>query len=182
MYYSLNIKNTMKKVLSTLSLLFLSLSVIAQDQCDCEILIHDAYFGQVYIYDQPNGEIIDSIRHDIGNEDYLLGHITAKKEDYFKVTLALEMSGVEKSGWIQKSSYIGIYARNYGENGKLNLYTSPDKNSAVESTVNEFIYKLYTIEDCQEDWLKVQLDYERKTYTGWMEKDMQCANPYSTCN
>lgn len=81
-----------------------------------------------------------------------------------------------------KNSYIGIYARNYGENGKLNLYTSPDKNSAVESTVNEFIYKLYTIEDCQEDWLKVQLDYERKTYTGWMEKDMQCANPYSTCN
>ena len=137
---------------------------------------------QVYVFDKPYGQVIDSIANDTTNEDFLVITITETHKDYFKVILKRSIAETQKNGWIKKENYIGTYARNYSANSKLQLYSQPDKTSKIESIVNEWIPELYVIIDCKDDWVKVKLIFENKIFTGWLEKEMQCANPYSTCN
>ncbi len=167
----------MKIYFSTLVLLVLSFDIYSQSKCNCEAMIDWQFNGQVYVFDKPYGQVIDSIANDSINEDYLVITITETHKDYFKLSFA----ETQKIGWIKKENYIGTYARNYQDGTKLKLYSQPDKTSKVESVVNEWIQDLYVILDCKGDWVKVKLTYKNKTYTGWLEKEMQCANPYTTC-
>ena len=164
----------------TLSLI-LTINAIGQNKCNCEVLIDYKYKKQIYLFDKPNGQIVDSIANDIENEDFLEVTITESDINYFKTIIKLSIAGTEKTGWISKQNYIGVYARNYSD-VVLNLYTQPDKNSKIESTVNKWIPDFYQVNDCQDNWVKVKLNYIKTIYTGWLEKKMQCANSYSTCN
>ena len=152
-----------------------------QNNCDYGGTIDWYYFENIPIFDKPNGAIIDSISNDTINEDIIMITIIDSQKDYFKAILILDMSEKSVEGWIKKSGYIGTYARNYSDK-ILNLYSMPDKNSNVESIVDIWIPELYTITDCKENWVKVELIYLNKKYTGWLERDMQCPNPYTTCN
>jgi hypothetical protein len=172
----------MRNFLLTFSLIIIVISAIGQNKCNCEALIDYEFIGQVYLFDKPNGQVIDSIANNLANEDFLFITITDSDKDYFKVILQLSMSEVQKTGWIKKKNYIGIYARNYSDDTILKLYSQPDKNSKTESTVKKWIPELYLILDCKGDWLKVKLTYKHTTYSGWLEKEMQCANSYTTCN
>ena len=126
--------------------------------------------------------MIDSISNDSINEDFIIMTIIESDIDYFRVILSLPISEIYKESWIKKTRHIGTYARNYGEREKLNLYSKPDKNSKIESIVETWIPELYTVIDCNCGWVKVKLEYGGKLYKGWLEKDMQCPNPYTTCN
>jgi SH3-like domain-containing protein len=172
----------MKIYLLTFILIILTFSVYSQSRCNCEAIIDWQYGGQVYIYDMPNGQVNDSIANDSINGDFLIVRITDIQKDYFKVTLQSSFAETQKRGWIKKANYIGIYARNYSDDVKLELYSQPDKTSKVESIVNEWIQNLYVIVDCKDYWVKVKMTSNNKRYTGWLEKEMQCANPYTTCN
>ncbi len=164
-----------------LVLLILSFDIYGQNKCNCDAMINWKFNKQVYVFDKPNGIVIDSIANDSINEDYLVINITETNENYFKVVLQLSIADKKKIGWIKKGNHIGTYARNYQDGTKLLLYSSPNKTSKVENIVNQWIQDLYVIEDCDGDWVKVRLTYKNKTYTGWLEKEMQCANPYTTC-
>ena len=133
------------------------------------------------MYEKPNGQVIDSIANDSTNENFVIIKILDTQKDYFKVSMKLAFTNADKMGWIKKENYIGTYARNYSDGTILKLYSQPDKNSKIESIINEWIPDLYIIVDCKDDWVKVKLKYKNKTYTGWLENEMQCANPYTTC-
>jgi len=172
----------MKKYITVLIFTILCLSDYGQSKCNCEGLIDIEYKGQVCIYDKPNGKIVDSIANDLLNEDFLVLTIMDIKNGFFSVSIKRPIANLEKSGWINSESYIGTYARNYSVNITLNLYSLPTKDSKIESSVKKWIEKLYRITDCKGNWLKVKISHENMTYSGWLEKEMQCANPYTYCN
>ena len=173
----------MKKFAAILLLIHFSvIQSFGQNTCNCKGLIDWKFRGKVLVFDKPDGKIISSISNDSINEDYITLTISDVQNDFYKVTLSLSVSETSKSGWISKNNYIGTYARNYSDDISLKLYSQPDKKSEIESVVNMWIPELYTIVDCKGDWVKVKLIYKGKLYTGWLEKEMQCANPYTTCN
>ena len=74
---------------------------------------------------------------------------------------------------------IAVNTRNYG--GKiLNLYKEPNKAAAIiYSTDKEYTTPIFNISG---DWLYICLEdeNEKKVY-GWIEPEMQCGNPFTTC-
>ena len=41
---------------------------------------------------------------------------------------------------------------------------------------------MFEVLNCENKWLYVKLKTEDKIYEGWLEKNMQCSNQYTTCN
>lgn len=78
-----------------------------------------------------------------------------------------------------KKGYIAVNTRNYG--GKtLYLYKEPNKASAIIfRTDNEHTAPIFNING---DWLYICLENDngKKVY-GWIEPEMQCGNPFTTC-
>jgi hypothetical protein len=163
-------------------LIMINIPVYCQDKCNCDALINYNFIELIPVFDNVDGTIMSSISNDSINEDYLLLTILDVQKEYFKVSIRSTNSEKILNGWIKKAAYIGTYARNYVENETLMLYSYPDKNSNVESVVDFWIPDLYSITDCNGTWVKVRITYMGKTYSGWLEKNMQCANPFTTCN
>lgn len=158
------------------------MSGFAQSKCDCEALIDFNFNGQVYIYDRPSGVIVDSISNDYTVEDFLVMKITGTKCDFFHAEINRKIADMSKTGWIKKNEYIGTYARNYTDGETMTLYSKPTKNSPGKSLVTNWIPDLYVVDDCKKNWLHVKMKHEDKKYIGWLEPDMQCPDPYSSCN
>jgi hypothetical protein len=172
----------MRKIIYILIYIFLGINIFGQSRCNCQAMVDWQYQGQVYIYDKVDGIIIDSISNDSLNEDFVVMSISDFQKGFFHVRLQHTIKEISKCGWIKANKYIGTYARNYEDDIILNLYVDPEKNSKVETNVSRWIPELYEITDCKGNWLKVRLNYVDKSYSGWLEKEMQCANPYTTCN
>lgn len=78
-----------------------------------------------------------------------------------------------------KKGDIAVNTRNY--NGKtLNLYKEPNKESAIIYKTNkEHTAPIFNING---DWLYVSLKEENgKKVFGWLEPEMQCGSPFTTC-
>ena len=78
-----------------------------------------------------------------------------------------------------KKGDIAVNTRNYG--GKtLNLYKEPNKTSAIIYKTNkEFTAPIFNIND---NWVYIGFkDENGKKIFGWLEPDMQCGNPFTTC-
>ena len=111
----------MKKYLILGFFLLTCPNLFAQTDCNCSGLINWEYEGQVYIFNSPNGKVIDSISNDSANEDFLTVSIHDQIDGFFKATVGRTYSDISKSGWIKKADYLGIYARNYSDDDILNL-------------------------------------------------------------
>ena len=129
----------MKTYSTTFLFLVLSVNIYSKSKCNCQALIDWQYNGQVYVYEKPNGQVIDSIANDSTNENFVIIKILDTQKDYFKVSMKLAFTNADKMGWIKKENYIGTYARNYSDGTILKLYSQPDKNSKIESIINEWI-------------------------------------------
>ena len=171
-----------KIILFTTIILFNITSIYSQTECNCNAFIDPNYDKQVYIFDKPNGLIIDSIKNDIKNEDYLVINIQKNVNNYYFVEISRSLSKLSKVGWIRQSDYLVINASNFINSKTLILYSSPDINSEPLMTLDEYAYLLFKIEVCNGDWLYVRKEYKGIEYIGWLSKKNQCANPYSTCN
>lgn len=73
---------------------------------------------------------------------------------------------------------LAVNTRNY--NGKvLCLHAQPNYDSqTVYQTTQEHTVTIYAV---HEDWLYVCLNDDGKEAYGWLEPDMQCPNPFTTC-
>jgi len=167
-----------------LNIILLLTFISCQSQnCNCEGFIDWESDKLIKVYSDSDGiEQIAELRNDKENEDFLMFRILESKNGFFKVKIGRAMSENRISGWIQKEKELGIYDRNYSENETLNLYTKPNINSKTKSKVTEYNINLYTIIDCEKDWVYVKRKTENKVYEGWLEPSMQCASPYTTCN
>jgi hypothetical protein len=148
-------------------------------KCNCEVLIGNEHTEDVMLYDNPNGSIIKRLRHNLKNEDFLIATIKQDSSDHFLVEISYAISGNAFKGWLKKSEPIGVYGRNYDT--PLILHESPTETAKVNATIS-WDPQLYKVIGCSGNWLLVTLTWANKTQTGWLSPEMQCANPYSTCN
>ena len=98
--------------------------------------------------------------------------VSSHNDKYLVVVINNEHLYVEKG-------CIAVNTRNYG--GKtLNLYKEPDKASVIiYSTDKEHTAPIFNING---DWLYICLEDDNgKTVYGWIEPEMQCGNPFTTC-
>jgi len=148
----------------------------------CDILIDPEYKGSIPVFDSPGGKSFKMIKQDFKNEDYLVFSILNQTSGFFYGTLTYSISGKAVKGWVKKATYIGTYARNYAPGTKLNLYLNPTEKSGINSIVPDWTNKLYEVTSFDKDWVYVKIVYNGKLKQGWLAPDMQCSNPYTTCN
>ena len=149
----------------------------------CNVLIDPEYKGDIAVYVKPFGKLDKIIKQDFKNEDYLVFNILNQDSEYFYGTLTYSISGKHVNGWIKKAKYIGTYGRNYGGTRvRLNLYAKSTSKSLIKNIVPEWTNQLYQVTDFNKDWVYVKINYKGTIKEGWLSPDMQCANPYTTCN
>ena len=152
-------------------------------QDKCTAIVDWQYNGVVNIYDKPNGGIIDQIKNDSAGEDFLIVFILDKKDNYFFVTLELQIHGIKKKGWIEKADYIGTYIRHEKYPVMdLVLYKFTNISDTDKIVIRSWQPELLTIERCDGIWTCVSVKQNGQTYTGWIKSVELCSNPYTTCN
>ena len=151
-------------------------------KCNCDGLVDWRKDVKVKLFDQPNRQVINTLTHDIQGEDFLTFTIYDSQDEFFKVKIGRAIEGRQQTGWIEKEDYLGTYARNYSDNDTLFLFTNPDLKSKPTDTISKYYTELYTITDCEGKWAKVIMKTTDKEFKGWIEPEMQCSSPYTTCN
>ena len=172
----------MNKYFTFIFLVSLAFKSNCQTLCNCEAIIDVEYKKKISLFEKPNGQVIKEVKHNVKNDDFLTLIIEKDSLDYFKVNLRHSISGDEIKGWIKKNNYIGTFARNYNSKKRLNLYSKPNLNSEIKSTVNEWTNQLYVIHKCSQKWVYVKIKNKGKIVEGWLQPEMQCPNIYTTCN
>jgi hypothetical protein len=86
------------------------------------------------------------------------------------------------SGWIEKANFIGTHARNYSPEDTLQLYEKANINSNIKSIVLNWNNDWYQITSCSKSWVYVKLNLNGTIKEGWLDPEMQCNNPFTTCN
>jgi len=151
--------------------------------CDCGAIIDHDFKGKIFLYNAPHGHQIKALQNDSQKEDFLMLRIDNDYLDYFHVEIFRALTPASKtSGWIKKRKEIGTYARNYEQDGTLNLYSKPDTTSHVQSVVSGYTNQLYNVTKCSKKWAYVIITFKGHRKEGWLQPDKQCNNPYSTCN
>jgi hypothetical protein len=161
----------------------ISKAVAQSHPCNCGAVVDPDFKGKLLVYERPHGNMIKGFQHNFRGEGYLILSILKDSSEHFfvDVSTAIE-SDVGKTGWIKKSILIGTYARNYSPGELLHLYSKPTTSSKVRSIVPDWYQELYTIIKCSGEWAYVRIRYKGEVKEGWLQPDLQCANPYTTCN
>lgn len=168
----------------TLTIFLLSLFAWSQgitQNCNCKGLVDWNYSNTILLYDKIDGLIIDTLMNDKENENSLVFVIIEDGKKYFKVDIGLSQDEIWKTGWIKKGNYLGTYARNYSTE-KLILYSKPNLKSKPKTVIKEYYEGIYEITKCSGEWVEVKVTINSKQFNGWLERKMQCPNPYTNCN
>ena len=124
------------------------------------------------IYKTPKGEILKEIGSD--EEAGWIAKIKGLQGDYFKVDIVdLKI----KDAWVLKKS-ISVNTRNY-DNQIISLYQSYDKSSKPVG----YLQKEQTVRvlNACGKWIYIEGMGGNGKIQGWLEPEMQCGNPYTTC-
>ena len=172
----------MKQFLIIAFFLLSSASIVYAAGETLDVIINPEYKGAVTLYDKPNGKIVTSVKHDFENEDYLIFSVSNQTPDFFYGTLEYSVSGKKLKGWVKKDSCIGTYARNYEPGKTLKLHSKASVKSEVSATVTAWTNQFYQVTAFDKGWAYVKVPYKGQVKQGWLSPEMQCANPYTTCN
>ncbi|WP_266204389.1 hypothetical protein [Pontibacter kalidii] len=172
----------MKQFLIIVLFLISTVSIAHAVEGNLEVIINPAYKGSITIYDKPNGRIVASVKHDFEEEDYLTFSVSNQTADFFYGTLEYSISGKKFKGWVKKGKHIGTYARNYEPRKPIKLMSGASVNSKVSTTVPEQPNLFYQVTAFDKKWAYVNVLYKGQVKQGWLSPEMQCSNPYTTCN
>jgi hypothetical protein len=150
-----------------------------KEQCIGNVLLIPM---QVYVplYQNEEGNIIDSIINDTIQENYALIGIYQIKNDRAKVKVTFSMDSLTiKDGWIEMK-YLGIHLAHYSDTIKTMLH--PRLNSEISFEIkNPQWEEFYMVKNACKDWLYIQrLNCSQDN--GWLAPEYQCDNPYTPCN
>lgn len=125
------------------------------------------------IYKNTKGALLKEIDPD--EEAGWIVQVIGVEGEYFKINIAdLNLNEV----WVLKQS-LSLNTRNY-DGQDIPLYKSPNKHSAEVATLIK--EQTVIILDACRDWVYVKgKGRNGKEVKGWLEPDMQCGNPYTTC-
>lgn len=150
--------------------------------CNCTVMLDPEYKGSIELYDSPNGRPTQSVRHNTKDEDYVVLTILGKQQGFFKVTMSYAQAGRFTDGWIKPGSPIGVFSRDYKGKG-LRIYSTPAKSGKPVYTIKGYATIFFRLTDCAaEGWAKVRFKHNGSFHEGWMAREDQCDNPYTTCN
>lgn len=152
----------------------------SNEKCNASVFINPDFTGELILYDNLNGKVLKTLKHNFEEEDYIGLEILNKNDSMFYVNASYEIGGFIGKGWIKKNKNIGIYSRAYDQ--PLNLYSQANKKSEIIAVLKEYNPDMYIVIDCIGKWLKVKTIIKGKLFSGWMAPDMQCCNVYSTCS
>jgi len=165
----------MKLTIYILSFLLLSCNGVKEkcDYIEVESFTHYNSNEKLDIYNEPfNGKLLKKIDPD-EEAGYILQIIGVEK-DFFKVSFEdLDLKNV----WVKKGA-LGLVTRNY-DNQKLNLYGKPNLDSSVSSVLEK--EQIVRVLDACNKWAYVETINDGEIKRGWLQPDMQCGNPYTTC-
>ena len=130
------------------------------------------------LFYSPGGGIRYRIQNDSANEDYFSLGINGYANGFFLVRpVSIARSGAD--AWIAQE-HVRVYARNYSTS--LTLHTQPREDSPPQAVVKDWWNGLYSVLRCDGAWLYVRATIDGQPHEGWMPPEMQCDNPYTTCN
>jgi hypothetical protein len=162
--------------------LMLSLPLCAQEAVSKHLIIDPFYEGEITVYDNADGAVTGRFSNDKEQESFLEFTVEKEKEGWFYGKLTYTLGDKENTGWIKKESYVGVYARNYIAGNTLNLYKKPDATSKVQSEIPGMFDGFCTVKKVSGAWVYIEAEYNGEKKEGWLSPDMQCDNPYTTCN
>lgn len=140
------------------------------------------FSGEVQVFDKPNGNIVKTLKNDIGEENFVLFDLLEKNDSMFYVVayFSLDREFIIR-GWIyNKNNNLGIYSSTY--NKPFILYKTPYNRKEVIATEKEYNPNMYEVIDFDDKWLRIRTKINGKIYEGWIPPEEQCCNVYSTCN
>lgn len=125
------------------------------------------------VYEPSGGKVLKSIGPD--EEAGWIVNIIGKQDNYFLINIKdLSLDSI----FVLKGT-ISLNTRNY-DGQQIELYKLSDKHSEIVAYLNgEQTVKILDV--CKE-WAYVEGKRANgKNVKGWLEPDMQCGNPYTTC-
>lgn len=126
----------------------------------------------LFVYENPNlVSNFNKINPD--EEGGWISKIIDVQGEFFKI----EIVDLKLNGWIKKGS-LSLNTRNY-DGQKVFLYEKPYLSSKkVNFLENEQTVKIL---DVCSGWAYIETYEKGVKKTGWLEPNMQCGNPYTTC-
>lgn len=170
----------MRNMLCILIVLFGELSVAAET--DSHLLLKLAEEASCLLYDSTRLRVIDTLKHDFQNENYIMLRVDSCYENMIYVEPVWSLgflyeSTPYKRGWVYLSEDIIIFPHNE----RFPLYTEPSYTS--DSVMVAGTYDELSVIKYNNGWIyTVAYDTAGGEFAGWMPPLYQCANPYTTCN
>ncbi|GAO41425.1 SH3 domain-containing protein [Flavihumibacter petaseus] len=150
-------------------------------ECACSVIYDPLHSGKLAVYKTRDFRQPRYLANDAASEDYVAVSLKRRTDNAFLVDAGMSISEVGYQGWIKKQhSRLAIYVRSYA--GDLNLYQQPSAKAKKVAVIQTWINEAVWVLDCSGEWLKIQFSIGAKSYLGWIAPDMQCDNPYTTCN
>jgi hypothetical protein len=162
------------KAIKFIFIIFFSCQVLDKNCSDINVRAFTHHFEKkLLIYNNPHGELMKTIDSD--DEAGWIVEIVSSKDDYFNINIKdLDLDNV----WVIKSS-LSLNTRNY-DGQSIMLYQGPTKKSSKAGVLDK--EQTVMILDACKDWVYVKGENNNgKEVRGWLEPDMQCGNPYTTC-
>jgi len=153
-----------------------SLNQIKTAKCKLQGFTSPFSIEATNVYNDLNGQIIMTLYADsIEGAGHIITIIASKKE-----WLKLDCESISEGtfAWI-KGGKVGTATRNYN-NEVIPLYQEPDKKSKVVSELHG--QQIVLIYGGSGHWAYIKgKGKDGKEVEGWLEPEMQCPNPYTTC-
>lgn len=129
------------------------------------------------VYDKPNGNVIGDLTP--AEETGHIVNIVDAKDSFFKIEFSFpeETNLKINHGWVKKGT-LGLVTRNY-DGKKVNLYSESDQSSPVSFSFDDV--QVVQLLDVCNGWAYVETFDNNKSNKGWLEPEMQCGNPMTTC-
>jgi len=173
-------------VIHIIIILVVTFRVMGQEKsqlCNCSVLLDPEFKGSIDVLKNPGGDRLQSIKHNLKEEDLITFEVKQKAQGYFFVIVNFAIAGHIVDGWVKTNDAFGIYGRAFSPGDSLRFRTAPAISAKTKIVIKEYSTKLLPVIDCSPSgWVKVRLRYGERMYEGWLAPEDQCVNPYTTCN
>jgi SH3-like domain-containing protein len=173
----------MKSIIQILIIaLFLTVTVNAQKETACSIT--------AYITDTDSSGF--NVRNGAGTSFKVIGaipfnsdgttvDIIASNDKWMKISGAQNAENdktFSKTGWVH-APFLAVRIAGNGP-GTVKAFSTASKKGKV--VANLAIETEYALESCSGSWLKISIANGGGMISGWIPKENQCANPWTTCS
>ena len=138
------------------------------------------YHGEIEVFDNMHGMLTKRVKNDTSTFVFINLVLIDKTDSmYYVAAFSSLTDSIFAKGWIRRDSPIGIYNCMY--QGNTVFYVSPD-SSKVLYVEKEYNPESYKVVDFCGSWLKVKIKKKSTFIEGWIPRNEQCWNVYSTCS